>query len=76
MLLGLELVLIFGGIASEGEALLEGFRREFARLCPPIYHYGLKIGFGSLPADAAGVIGAACHWFERQGLLPSLHYGE
>jgi glucokinase len=76
MLLGLELVLIFGGIASEGEELLDGFRREFARICPPIYHYGLRIGFGSLPADTAGVIGAACHWFERQGLLPSLHYGE
>lgn len=72
LLLDLELVLISGGLAAAGQELVEGLQRGFQRACPPFYQFGLQIELGALPVDMAGVIGAGCLWFERDGLLPKL----
>ena len=72
LLLGLELVLIGGGVAAAGDDLLAGLRREFQRACPAEFQFGLRIELGALPVDTAGVIGAACRWFELSGRLPAL----
>jgi len=72
LLLDLELVLLGGGFAAVGEPLREGISAAIRRFCPPAYHFDLRIELGGLPADAAGVIGAASLWFEHRGLLPSL----
>jgi glucokinase len=76
LLLDLELVLVSGGLADEGEELISGLRNEFECACPTEYQFGLKIKTGSLPVDTAGVVGAASVWFERAGLLPSLEVKE
>jgi glucokinase len=72
LLLDLELVLIGGGLASAGNDLVTGLCNAVQRVCPPENHGDLNIELGALPADTAGVIGAACMWFERYGLLPHL----
>jgi predicted NBD/HSP70 family sugar kinase len=72
LLLDLELVLICGGLAAVGKQLITGLRNGFQDTCPPNYNFDLKIELGALPVDSAGVIGAACLWFERYGLLPKL----
>jgi glucokinase len=72
LLLDLELVLISGGLAVVGDQLVTGLRQGFLRACPPEFQFGLKINLGALPVDTAGVIGAACVWFERDGRLPAL----
>lgn len=72
LLLDLELVLISGGLAAAGEELVAGIRRGFQNTCPPIYQFDLKIELGALPVDTAGVIGAACLWFEQESLISTL----
>ncbi len=72
LLLDLELVLIGGGLAAASQELAQGVRRGFEYACPSGFRFGLKIEMGALPVDMAGVIGAACLWFERDGLLPRL----
>ncbi len=72
LLLGLELVLVSGGLASAGDVLLTGLQTAFQRICPQEHKLDLRIELGALPVDTAGVIGAACLWFEQNGFLPSL----
>ena len=69
LLLDLELVLLSGGLARVGSVLRDGVRAAFTRACPADYQFGLRIELGDLPVEAAGVIGAACLWFEREGWL-------
>lgn len=69
VLLDLELVLLGGGLARVGPVLRDGVRAAFTRTCPANYQFGLRIELGDLPVDAAGVIGAACLWFEQEGWL-------
>lgn len=72
MLLELELTLISGGLAAVGEQFARDLEAAFYRICPAEFHFGLKIRMGGLPVDTAGVIGAACQWFELEGILPRL----
>lgn len=72
ILLDLELTLISGGLAAVGEQLARDLEAAFRRICPAEFQFGLKIRMGGLPVDTAGVIGAACQWFELQGALPRL----
>ncbi len=69
LLLDLEIAVLGGGLAAVGEPLREGVERAVRRLCPPAYLFGLKVALGALPADAAGVIGAAALWHQRAGLV-------
>ncbi|HLE51443.1 MAG TPA: ROK family protein [Anaerolineales bacterium] len=69
VLLDLELVLLSGGLARVGPVLRDGVLAAFTRTCPANYQFGLRIELGDLPVDAAGVIGAACLWFEQEGWL-------
>jgi len=69
ILLDLELVVLGGGLSASGEVLRQGVAAAFKRLCPPQLQYGLAIELGFLPPHAAGVIGAACLWFEKEGKL-------
>lgn len=72
ILLDLELVLLSGGLAQAGEALLHRVRAAFSRICPAEAVFGLRIEIGALPPDKGGVIGAACLWFEHAGRLSPL----
>jgi glucokinase len=72
LLLDLQLVLLSGGLATVGEPLREGIVVAVNRSCPPDYYFDLQVELGALPPDAAGVIGAASLWFEREGLLPAI----
>lgn len=73
LLLDLDLVLLGGGIAAVGEVLLEGIQEAFTRICPPDFQFDLHIELGALPPDRAGVIGAACLFFESEGWLPKMY---
>lgn len=70
LLLDIEKVIIGGGLAEAGDALTAGLQSAVDRICPPSLHAGLRVETGRLPPDAAGVIGAACLWYEHNGALP------
>ncbi len=72
LLLDLELVVISGGLAAVGVSVRDSLQTTFDCICPPQYRFNLKFEIGKLPPDTAGVIGAACPWFERQGILPPI----
>jgi glucokinase len=73
LLLDLDLVLLGGGLAAAGRVLRDGLQLAFERTCPPGLQFGLRIELGELPADSAGVTGAACQWFERLGWVDPLY---
>jgi glucokinase len=54
-----EMILLCGGIAQAGDFLLEPTRRAFRKYCLPTLRDSVHIGLGGLPADHAGVLGAA-----------------
>lgn len=66
VVLDLELVILSGGLASVGEPLRAGVMQAFQALCPPELQFDLQVQLGALPAHAAGVIGAACLFFEAE----------
>jgi predicted NBD/HSP70 family sugar kinase len=72
LLLDLELVLVSGGLASAGDELQTGLQTAFQRICPQENKLDLRIELGALPVDTAGVIGASCLWFEKNGFLQTL----
>ena len=59
LMLDLELVLLGGGMAASGQRVKREVQAAFDAACPPEYRFGLPIELGQLPADEAGVIGAA-----------------
>jgi glucokinase len=69
LLLDLDLVVISGGLASAGQVLIEGVNSAFKKTCPELLQFDLQIELGMLPADKAGVIGAACLYFEHKGWI-------
>ncbi|MFA5872386.1 MAG: ROK family protein [Anaerolineales bacterium] len=72
VLLDLDLVLLSGGLASVGVTLRDGVRAAFEKFCPQPVQFDLQIELGSLRSDAAGVIGAACLYFQQQGWLTGI----
>jgi glucokinase len=72
LLLDLELVLISGGLAAVGDSVCDSLQTAFDSICPQQYKFNLRFEIGKLRPDTAGVIGAACQWFERQGILPKI----
>ncbi len=72
ILLDLELVILAGGLSNSGTILCEGVREAFERICPKELQLALRIELAGLPPDQAGVIGAACMWFEEEGSLVKL----
>jgi glucokinase len=69
-LLDLEKVIISGGLADVGDELIIGLQAAVDKICPPALKASLRIEAGGLKPDTAGVIGAACLWYEHQGFLP------
>ena len=70
LLLDIEKIIIGGGLAEAGDALTAGLQAAVDRICPPSLHAGLRVEAGQLAPDGAGVIGAACLWYEHDGALP------
>ncbi|MEZ4589797.1 MAG: ROK family protein [Chloroflexota bacterium] len=71
LLLDLELVLLSGGFAENGESLQKGVRSAVQHHMP----LGMsrpQILLGALPASTAGVIGAAGYWFTMNGQMAHL----
>lgn len=68
LLLDLELVLLSGGFAENGDALLQGVATAVQRIMPLGTH-APQISLGALPASSVGVIGAAGYWFALAGHL-------
>lgn len=66
VVLDLELVILSGGLASVGRPLRDGVLASFQAICPPDLQFDLQVELGSLPAHAAGVIGAACLFLEPE----------
>jgi len=62
--LDLELVVLSGGLAGVGEPLRDGVFKAYQQICPSELQFGLQLELGILPADSAGVIGAACLFFK------------
>jgi glucokinase len=55
----IELVILSGGLAVEGESLCEGVRQAFRDICPPELQFNVRIELGTLPQHSSGVVGAA-----------------
>ena len=59
-----RLVILSGGLASVGAPLAAGVEAAFREICPPAVQFDLRVTVGALPAQAAGVLGAAAMCFE------------
>jgi glucokinase len=66
VVLDLELVILSGGLAGVGQPLREGVLAAFRDVCPPELQFGMQVRMGTLPPQAAGVIGAACLYLEPE----------
>lgn len=72
LLLDLEMALLSGGFAENGEMLRQGVATAVQRIMPPGMGRHLHIDMGTLPAANVGVIGAAAYWFATEGKLPTM----